>query len=115
MYEWNRRQLWSSPDAKQTRTRAWLSLCVIGLLPLAITAISVATIECYYADDERRVPANPAPAECVRDADCALVPSLITCCGECEPAPPFEAVTKPLLEAVRNETDAQCAPATRIL
>jgi hypothetical protein len=112
MYEWNRRQLWSS-YASRSRTRVVLSLCLIGLLAAALMAMSVACIELYYAEDER-IPARPAPAACKQDADCALMPALLTCCGECEPVPPFEAVTMRRLDAMRSDTDAQCAPPTRL-
>jgi hypothetical protein len=113
MYAWNRRQLWSIRDASRSRARVVLSRCLIGLLAIAPTVIAVGCIELYYADDER-IPARPAPAECQQNADCALMPALLTCCGECEPLPPFEAVTKRRLEAIRSDTDAQCAPPTRL-
>lgn len=46
--------------------------------------------------------------ECVVDDDCVLMPSVISCCGECDPRPPFHAVTGKALDALRMELDAMC-------
>jgi hypothetical protein len=46
--------------------------------------------------------------DCVRDQDCELLP-YVTCCGECAPAPPFEAVTRQQLDAVFIELESRCA------
>jgi hypothetical protein len=117
MYEWNRRQLWSSHDARhasRSRTRVLLAVGAIGALAVGLATIHISCLELYYVDADRHVPARPAPAECKQDADCALMPALFTCCGECEPMPPFQAVTKRRLDALRSDTDAQCAPPTRL-
>jgi len=79
-------------------------------------AAFVACHELYFSDDDLRNPSNMAKAgdTCATDADCALVPARITCCGECEPVAPFEAMTRTLLEALRRDVEASCAPATRL-
>lgn len=52
-------------------------------------------------------------AQCERDGDCVLLPSALTCCIECPPAPPFEAAPSWVLDGmlVQNETD--CAARDR--
>jgi hypothetical protein len=64
-------------------------------------------------------------AQCVRDDDCVLLPSALTCCVECAPAPPFEPVPSWVLGGmlIQNETDCaerdracqevRCEPAPR--
>jgi hypothetical protein len=116
MHEWNRRQLWSSHDARHTsRLHARVLLCVggIGALGVVLALLRISCIELSYVDNAH-VPAGPAPAECRHDVDCALMPALLTCCGECEAVAPFEAVTKRRLQTLRSETDARCAPPTRL-
>jgi hypothetical protein len=56
-----------------------------------------------------RVPVADHPAgECRDDADCAVLPP-VTWCGECRPAPPFEAGTRAELDALLIEAEQQCA------
>lgn len=45
--------------------------------------------------------------DCGRDEDCVLLP-VVTCCGECPPAPPFEAITREALDAVLIENEWKC-------
>jgi hypothetical protein len=116
MYEWKRAQLWSGHDAKHAKrshTQAVLSMSAIGAL-VVLAATRLGCLELYSIDDDGYIPARPAPAECRRDADCTLVPASLTCCGQCEPVPPFEAVTTRRLEAMRSEMEAECAPPTRL-
>ncbi len=47
-------------------------------------------------------------ADCEIDADCVLMP-WVTCCGECPPAPPFEAAPRDALDAVLIESEQRCA------
>jgi hypothetical protein len=47
--------------------------------------------------------------ECVVDDDCGLVPATLNCCGECPPAPPFEAVPRSELDAMLIELETTCA------
>lgn len=116
MGTWNRRQLWSERDAGRVRTarvHALLAAAAIGALVGwgALTHLSCA--ELYYVDEYTRVPATPAREQCTRDDDCVLVPSLITCCGECQPAPPFEAVPLGRLASRRTAASEMCLPSTR--
>lgn len=82
-------------------------LAVLALTPYACHEI-------YFEDDNELVPARIAPAECSVDADCTLMPAAITCCGECEPVPPLEAVPRTFLDALLLENESACAPTTRL-
>ncbi|HEY5922234.1 MAG TPA: hypothetical protein VIV11_11210 [Kofleriaceae bacterium] len=57
-------------------------------------------------------PAQPPPpdptAECVRDEDCTLMPSELTCCAECPPAPPFEAAPAWVVDGLYIEVEHRC-------
>lgn len=81
-------------------------LATLGL-PMLVVALVGVRLACVDATP------SAAPPECARDTECALVPAAFTCCGECEPAPPFEAVSTELLDEVRGEWADRCAPATR--
>lgn len=48
------------------------------------------------------------PAQCVRDDDCVLLPSALTCCLECPPAPPFEPAPSWVLDGMLIENDTVC-------
>jgi len=52
--------------------------------------------------------------ECTEDDDCTILPSELTCCGECEPAPPFVAVTRDVMDALLLEHETRCARSTRL-
>jgi hypothetical protein len=54
------------------------------------------------------------PAQCLRDDDCVLLPSQLTCCIECPPAPPFEAAPGWVLDGMLIESETACAEATRL-
>jgi hypothetical protein len=62
-------------------------------------------------DDVAAPRVAPGPA-CERDRDCFLLPE-IGCCGECAPAPPFEAVSAAELDALLLELEERCAQDTR--
>lgn len=47
-------------------------------------------------------------AQCVRDEDCTLVPSALTCCTECPPAPPFVAAPTWVVDGMYIETEHRC-------
>lgn len=47
-------------------------------------------------------------AQCVRDADCTLVPSDLTCCKECPPAPPYEAAPVWVVDGMYIENEDRC-------
>jgi hypothetical protein len=52
--------------------------------------------------------ADPSePGECAADEDCVLMP-VLSCCGECPPAPPFEAVTRAELDSALIESEWHC-------
>ncbi|MBX3160441.1 MAG: hypothetical protein KF773_31035 [Deltaproteobacteria bacterium] len=57
-------------------------------------------------------PQEPPP--CTRDDECALAPHELTCCLECPPAPPFEAVPTSVLAARRIELETDCAAAAPV-
>jgi hypothetical protein len=49
-------------------------------------------------------------AQCVRDEDCALVPSAFTCCPDeaCPPAPPFRAAPTWVVDGMYLENEHRC-------
>ncbi|MEO7731472.1 MAG: hypothetical protein ABIY55_10900 [Kofleriaceae bacterium] len=49
------------------------------------------------------------PAACWVDDDCTLMPSVLTCCEECDPVPPFDAVPRTAVDAVLIELETRCA------
>jgi hypothetical protein len=51
---------------------------------------------------------RPLGVDCEQDRDCTLLPEL-TCCGECPPVPPFEAIAVTSLDAVLIELENKCA------
>jgi hypothetical protein len=55
-----------------------------------------------------RADAGPADLACTGDRDCVLLP-YVTCCGECPPAPPFEAGSIHDLDAILIESEQICA------
>jgi hypothetical protein len=52
---------------------------------------------------------EPVTTECRVDDDCMLLPSAMTCCGECDPVPPFEAVPRTAVDALLIELETRCA------
>lgn len=48
-------------------------------------------------------------AECLVDDDCGLAPAFVSCCVECPPAPPFEAMTRTELDALWWDLESRCA------
>lgn len=55
---------------------------------------------------------NGAANRCAVDDDCGLMPSVLTCCGECPPAPPFEAVPRTAIDAALLELETTCSART---
>ena len=53
-------------------------------------------------------------ARCSRDVDCVLLPSVLSCCGECPPAPPFEAAARWVLDGMLLENETVCAASSRL-
>jgi hypothetical protein len=63
-----------------------------------------------------KLPAPPQldpAAECVRDEDCTLLPSALTCCAECPPAPPFEAAPVWVVDGLYIEQEDRCLDTVR--
>ena len=61
-------------------------------------------------------PVSDAPAanaECHADDDCVLLPSELSCCGECPPAPPFHAAPRWVLDGMLVEAETTCSYDTR--
>ncbi|MGE0395321.1 MAG: hypothetical protein AB7T06_01240 [Kofleriaceae bacterium] len=83
----------------------------VSSLILAATAVFAADRGCEAIESPNM---DVREAECETDDDCGLMPSRLTCCGECEPAPPFEAVPRSQIDALLIELDTQCAPRTRL-
>ena len=52
---------------------------------------------------------EPPTIECRIDDDCTLLPPAMTCCGECDPVPPFEAVPRTAVDALLLELETRCA------
>lgn len=61
-----------------------------------------------------RPPFDPSSDECRVDDDCTLMPSVMNCCGECAPAPPFEAVPRTAVDARLLELDTLCGQRTTV-
>lgn len=81
----------------------------------AITVIAVAGCDRATSELEPASRAlDPEPAQCLRDDDCALLPSQMTCCIECPPAPPFEAAPSWVLDGMLVESETACAESTRL-
>ena len=59
------------------------------------------------------MPGGEAAAQCVRDDDCVLLPSALTCCVECPPAPPFESVPSWVLGGMLIQLETDCAERDR--
>jgi hypothetical protein len=59
--------------------------------------------------------ARPAgeSTQCLRDDDCALLPSALTCCVECPPAPPFEPAPSWVLGGMLIQLETDCAQLDR--
>lgn len=56
----------------------------------------------------------PSPeAQCVRDSDCMLVPSELTCCHDCAPAPPYEAAPVWVVDGMYIENEDRCLATDR--
>jgi hypothetical protein len=77
--------------------RAVSALAVVALVPCARAVV-----------DSGSEPAERA-TQCMRDDDCALLPSALTCCLECPPAPPFEAAPAWILDGILIENETTCA------
>src|SRR5512138_2386899 len=101
----------STTDARASSTRgrafaaSWVMLrCILAGL------VSMAGCERFPFDWQPAEPASQAEApQCVRDDDCALLPSALTCCVECPPAPPFEAVPTAVIAGLLIENETVCA------
>jgi hypothetical protein len=69
----------------------------------------MAVLQCEVSGDL----ATPRSGDaCEIDDDCGLVPGALTCCGECPPAPPFQAVPRTQLDAMLLELELACAQPT---
>lgn len=80
---------------------------------LVWAGLGLLTVKCVDSTPGMPISLLPAPAECVEDDDCTLMPSRLTCCGECPPAPPFEAAPRVELDGLLIEMETDCAPETR--
>lgn len=112
--QWNRALVWAAHDARHlSRKRSTL---VLGAVAMLILGFGLAQFSCYelmFLDDDvgpTNVVAPRVPVECVVDSDCALMPALVTCCGECDPVPPFRAIPRLMLDELRG----QCEPPERV-
>ena len=56
----------------------------------------------------------PDGDQCRVDDECTLMPSVMNCCGECDPAPPFEAVPRTTVDARLLELETVCGQRTNV-
>lgn len=111
--EWNRDELWSKRDARRQRRRSWAFGVTVAGVAVGLGLANHACYELLLLGDEPNardtfyLPA--AFDECDVDEACELART-VTCCGECEPAPPFSAITRRDLADLR----AACFPAERM-
>ncbi len=76
----------------------------------AIAAATVGALVLWSVTVDRVKPPGRHPApECVRDEDCVLQPSRITCCGTCPAARPYEAISAVHLVQLLRDADLGCA------
>jgi hypothetical protein len=80
---------------------------LLAVAPLAVLQ-ACERIVAVSIEDTRTPPNSTAASECVVDDDCGLMPSMMTCCGECDPAPPFEAVPRTAIDARLIELETSC-------
>jgi len=81
---------------------------------LIILTLAVATCDQarqVWTSDEARPAADVG--ECAKDEDCVLLPSALTCCIECPPAPPFEAAPAWVLDGMLIQSETDCAAGDR--
>ena len=118
--------VWAEDDAYHRRRKlqqgnaviVWFGILWIGLALRASCDREVSQPTIPPAIPPAIQPAaTPAPGAadlpCETDQDCVLRPSFITCCGVCDPAPPFQAVSRKRLDVLLWQTDALCTPRTR--
>lgn len=74
---------------------------VVTVVSTMLLLPALATYSCERVDE--------ATVECTHDDDCGLAPAFVSCCVECAPAPPFEAVTRDELDALWLDLEARCA------
>lgn len=108
MMQWTRQQLWS-PRPSARLVLAWGALAWVGTIGMLFYSCH----DLYVVEDGIQTHVDHA-SECIEDEDCVLLPSALTCCGECDPAPPFEALPRAQLEDRRAALVEECAPATRL-
>jgi hypothetical protein len=85
------------------------ALVLVFVISVAGVGLGVANHACYelvrIADERGSNKFFVATVfdDCVTDDDCVLMPSLVTCCGECEPSPPFRAAPRSDLTDLRSD------------
>lgn len=111
MKEWTRAHVWAEHDAAhvwRTRIQVFTTCAVLILAWSAILLVG------YAVEATRHAPLahvdTSERTECANDGDCVLFVERVTCCGDCPPVPPFEAVPRTLLDELRQELDDRCAP-----
>jgi hypothetical protein len=88
---------------------------MVKLLALGVVLLGTLACERLEALSQALVAVQAgAPNVCRTNDDCTLLPSRMTCCGECAPAPPFEAVTRQEMDALLIELETTCAQSTRL-
>jgi hypothetical protein len=94
---------------------------MVGLMPGVIFRASlfalVLVASCEVTPRERAgaaaEPIGERSGQCVRDDDCVLLPSALTCCVECPPAPPFEPAPSWVLGGMLIQHETDCAERDR--
>jgi hypothetical protein len=104
--EWNRDVVWSERDSRRRRRHSIAGAVIATTMTLGLVVANHACYELLFLSDApREKPQLFVPVvsgECALDSDCVLMPAVFTCCGECEPAPPFSATPRSELADLRE-------------
>lgn len=90
-----------------TRLRWWLVVLVASCGETAFPMSQAPAVQRAASPSGSAEPASTGAPECRVDDDCELVP-IVTCCGECKPAPPFESVPRSAIDTLLLETEERC-------
>ena len=83
-----------------------------GLLVLGVAGLALGQT-CEQQARDVAIESSDA-RECAVDDDCTLMPSRMTCCGECKPVPPFEPVPRTAVDSRLLELETACATTIRL-
>lgn len=92
-----------------------LTATALGALTVWTASVAFDHVDTIVRETEHRARSFGrwlAP-ECVRDDDCVLRPSVITCCGTCAPIRPFEAIPVARLDQILRDAETVCVTPSR--